>query len=632
MLDSLRKGAGTWFVKAFLFLLVASFAVWGVGDIFRGRTDTALITVGDVKIEPQEFTDAFNREMRRMSQAIGQSLDREQARAFGLVDRTLQQVVTQTLYDTEAADLDLIASREMILQQIRENPAFQNEFKQFDRFRFEQLLRENGFSEASFIAANQRDLTRAQLFEAVAGGAQPPKALVEFFYKRQNEKRVAELLTVPNASFENVGEPDQAAVEKFHAEHATRFTAPEYRAISFVTLSPDDLLEEVRVSDAEIAEEYQARLPELSVAETRQVEQILFDAEEPAKQAAERIKAGEDFYKVAQEAAGQNEAAVRLGEQRREDLLPEAADAVFALPKGEVSAPVKTAFGWHLFRVTAITPGHKPTLEEAKAKLAEELKRRRAAETMFDMANRVDDALGGGASLEEIAQQFKLRFVKLDAVDAEGKNAQGQPIESLPQSPELLREAFTAEKGADDLQLREFQQGGYFIVRVDDVTAPALRPLEQVRAEAVEAWKAERRSEAAEKRANELVEKARQGDLKAIAAEAGFAYVRTDPATRQEAAGLPTLSIEAAQALFKLQPGEAATAPTREGDGQVVLKLVEVTPADPAADAAGMERLRSQLRASIADDLLAGFRDALEQDVAITVDQAALNAMFDSGR
>ena len=108
--------------------------------------------------------------------------------------------------------------------------------------------------------------------------------------------------------------------------------------------------------------------------------------------------------------------------------------------------------------------------------------------------------------------------------------------------------------------------------------------------------------------------------------------MRTDPATRQEAAGLPTLSIEAAQALFKLQPGEAATAPTREGDGQVVVKLVEATPADPAADAAGMERLRSQLRASIADDLLAGFRDALEQDVAITVDQAALNAMFDSGR
>jgi peptidyl-prolyl cis-trans isomerase D len=197
MLDSMRKGAGTWFVRGFLFLLVASFAVWGVGDIFRGRTDTTLIRVGDVKIQPQEFNDAFNREMRRMSQAMGQPLDREQARAFGLVDRTLQQVVTQTLYDQESADLDLIASREMILKQIRGNPAFQNEFRQFDRFRFEQLLRENGFTEGSFIAANQRDLTRGQLFEAVAGGAHPPKALVEFFYKRQNEKRIAELATVP---------------------------------------------------------------------------------------------------------------------------------------------------------------------------------------------------------------------------------------------------------------------------------------------------------------------------------------------------------------------------------------------------------------------------------------------------
>jgi peptidyl-prolyl cis-trans isomerase D len=631
MLDSLRKGAGTWFVKGFLFLLVASFAVWGVGDIFRGRTDTTLIRVGDVKIQPQEFTDAFNREMRRMSQAMGQPLDREQARAFGLVDRTLQQMVTQTLYDIEAADMGLIASREMILKQIRDNPAFHNELKQFDRFRFEQLLRENGFTEASFIAANQRDLTRAQLFEAVVGGAHPPKALVEFFYKRQNEKRVAELLTVPNASIKDVGEPDQAAIEKFHADHATRFTAPEYRSISFVTLHADDLRDEMQVSDADLAAEYQDRLPELSVPETRQVEQILFDSEEAAQKAVERIKAGEDFYKVAQDAAGRDEATVKLGEQSKEDLLPEAADIVFALPKGEPSAPVKTAFGWHVFRVTAIKPGHKPTLEEVKAKLADELKRRRATEAMFDMANRIDDALGGGATLEEVAKQFNLRFVKLDAVDADGKNARGEPIETLPKSPELLQAAFAADK-SDNLQLKEFEQGGYFLVRVDGVTPPALRPLEQVRDQVVAAWQAERRAEAAEKRAQALAEKARQSDLKAVAAEASLNYLRTEPATRQEAANLPQLSFEAAQQVFKLRPGETAVAPSREGDGQLVLKLVEVIPADPAGDEAGMTRLRNQLRASIADDLLAGFRDALQRTVEIRVDQHALSAMFDQGR
>ena len=631
MLDSLRKGAGTWLVKGFLLLLVASFAVWGIGDIFRGRTDTALVSVGDVKIQPQEFTDAYNREMRRMSQAIGQPLDREQARAFGLVERTLQQVVTQTLYDTEAAELGLIASQEMILEQIRENPAFQNEFNQFDRFRFEQLLRENGFSEASFIAANQRDLTRGQLFEAVAGGAQPPRPLVEFFYKRQNEKRVVELATVPNAAFTDVGEPDQAALETHHAEHAASFTAPEYRALSFVTLRSDDLLDEVRVSDDEVADSYQDRLAELTVPETRQVEQILFDTEDAARKAAERLEAGEDFYEVAQDAAGQDKAAVRLGEQRRADLLPEAADIVFALPEGEASAPVQTPFGWHVFRVTAITPGHVPTLEEAEAKLTEELKQRHAAEAMFDMANRLDDALGGGASLEEVAKQFKLRFVQLGAVDPEGENALGEPIEALPDSAEFLRVAFSMEKG-EDLLLREFEEGGYYILRVDDVTSPAVRPLEQVRDQVVEAWKAERRGERAEKRAQALAEEARQSDLSAIAAEAGLAFVRTEPATRQQAASLPALSLDAAQAMFELKPGETATAPTRDGDGQLVLKLVEVTPADPAADPDGMAQLRRQLRASIADDLLAGFRDALERDVEIRVDESALNAMFDTGR
>jgi len=631
MLDSLRKGVGTWFVKAFLFLLVASFAVWGIGDVFRGRTDSAVVTVGDVKIEPQQFTDAFNREVRRMSQAMGQPLDREQAKAFGVVDRTLQQVVTQALYDSEARDLGLAASQETILRQIRENPAFRNELGQFDRFRFEQLLRENGFSEASFVAANQRDLTRAQLFEAVVGGAQPPKALVEFFYRRQQERRVVEVVAVPAVAFADVGEPDEAAVATFHKERATRFTAPEYRALTFVTLRAEDLLEEVHASEADVAAEYEDRLPELSTPEVREVEQILLDSEEPAGEAARRIKAGEDFYKVAQEAAGLNEAATRLGEQRREDLLPEAADAVFALALGEASRPVKTAFGWHVFRVTKISPGRKPTLEEAKPKLVEELKRRRAAEAMFDMANRIDDALAGGSSLEDVSQQFKLRYVKLGAVDPEGKNARGEAIDSLPSSEAFLRAVFSTEKGVEP-QLREFEDGGYFILRVDEVTPPALRPLDQARQEVVEAWKAERRLAAAGERAAALAEATRQADLAQLAKEADFAFVRTEPLTRQEATGYPALSFEAAQALFGLNPGETATTANREGDGRLTLKLVEIRAADPAADAAGVARLRDQIRASMADDLLTGFRGALEREIEVRINEQAIAAMFESGR
>src|SRR5687768_16803235 len=97
MLQALRSTVGSWVVKILFVLLILSFAVWGIGDIFRGNTSTTVAEVGDVKISTSELDNAFRQEVNRLRQMMGGQIDAEQARALGLVEQSLQQLVQSTL-------------------------------------------------------------------------------------------------------------------------------------------------------------------------------------------------------------------------------------------------------------------------------------------------------------------------------------------------------------------------------------------------------------------------------------------------------------------------------------------------------------------------------------------------------
>ena len=147
MLNTLRESTGSWIVKIFLGLLVLSFAVWGIGDLFRLKPDAAVVTVADTKISGREFLNDFNRQVRRMQQSLGPTFDTQQARQLGMVDQVIQQAVTRALYDQEVAELELTISDADIVAWIQQSSAFKNSFGRFDKLRFEQVIAQNGFNE-----------------------------------------------------------------------------------------------------------------------------------------------------------------------------------------------------------------------------------------------------------------------------------------------------------------------------------------------------------------------------------------------------------------------------------------------------------------------------------------------------
>ena len=627
MLEAIRKGTKSWLFKGLLSILVLSFAVWGIGDIFRGSGTGAVATVGDAEITSQQFDNTYRREYQRLEDQLGSRLDPEQARDFGLVESTLDLLIGRAAINGAMRAMGLTAAEDVVAQDIRSNPAFHNDEGAFDRAIFRRVLSTNGFSEEAYLASLRRDVARDQLLGAITSGAQPPQTLVERLYAFREERRIAEFLIIPNDSVGDVGSPDDPTLEVYHGENAAQFTAPEYRALTYVTLTADDLVAELRVSEEELAEEYDIRLDEFITPERRSVEQLLYDAEDVAREAYRQIEAGGDFQNVGAATNSLTATNPSLGEITRDSLPADVADQVFALAAGTISAPLKGPFGWHLFRVTHVEPEIIGSLDDVREELTLDIARARAGDALFEIANQIEDEFAAGADLEEAAGRLNLRPERIAAVDADGNDPSGQPA-TLPDIAELLGVAFTVGPG-DEPVLHESADGGYFLVQVDRITASAVRPFADIREDVRTAWLAEKRGEAARTAAEALVAKLDNGeDFASLARARGASLQTTEPLARVDFAANRDIPPRLLFNLFKLKVGQAVSAPRLDRSGHVVARVTEIRSAEPTTAGDETERLRDALTAAIVSDLTTQYRTSLQIEAGVRINRQVINSLF----
>jgi peptidyl-prolyl cis-trans isomerase D len=629
MLNALRRNASSWVVKVLLLLLVVSFAIWGIGDIFYGGGQNPTVaTVGDAEIPANELADAFNRAVANLQRQLGPEFDRERAIQLGVMQQTLQDLVRQRLVSLEAQEMGLVVPDDALRTLVTEDPIFQTG-GQFDRNRFDQLLRASGLSEGAYLASLRQQVVRQALTGSIAAPVEAPAQLVEAIYRHRSEKRRGHYVAVPIASITDVPEPTAEQLAQFHEAHQAQFTAPEYRSLTFVTLKAEDLLDEIEVSNEEVEAAYQSRIEEFRTPERRTVEQLLAAEAAPIQQAAERIATGATLEQAASEIEGIS--VEQLGAVGRGDLPADFEEAIFGLAEGEVSQPVESAFGWHLFRVSKIEPEHTVPIAEAREQLARELALQHAHDRLPDFAAQLDDELAAGTELTEAARALGLDTVSVPAVDATGKDPEGKPVETLPPWPEFMQVALETGAGETSL-LEDTDAGGYFVVQVDEVTAPRLKPVEEVRGQLVEAWQTQRRRELAREQAEEI--RARLADgaaLPELLAGTGFESKPIEPVQRDAAGSDQGINRAAVQALFATAPGKTAEEIVQLNDGFAVVATDEVIPADPAANPEGLEQLARELEGDMRSDLVAQFEAELRREYPIEIDGAAINRVIGEG-
>jgi len=621
MFHILRRAAQTWVAKLLMLLLVASFGIWGISrELIGGGSSTTVVTVGDQKVDVNEFRLAYQRQVASLSQQFGMRLTPEQAKAFGVEQQTIAQLVAGASLDQLAADMNLGLSEDRLAQLIGDDPAFKDVSGKFDRSLFTSRLRNAGIPEADYINERSKVAVRSQIVDAVFNGFKAPAALVDALKLYRQESRDIDYLLLTNANIEPIKAPADDVLSKWFDGVKARYRAPEYRKVAYLKLESADIADVATVTDDQIREDFDKRKETFRTPETRTVEQLTFANKDLAAAAQTALKSGTTFDQLVTD-QGKTATDVLLGDFTK-DKVPDqsVAEAAFAVTKNGGTTPVVDgAFGPVILRITNIKPETVKTLDEVKEDIRKQLALVNASQEVINVHDHIEDMRSAGQSLEDIAKELKLKAVVVDAIDATGADKDGNEVKDIPSKQQLLGEAFKTEPGTQPVALA-LGNDGYVWFDVREVTPERERPLAEIRDKAVADWTAEQQKLELAKKADELKQEAQKGkSLADIAAPLGIAVESKSGVSRTTDDAV--LGRGGVSAAFSGPADTVANAVGADATTQILLKVTNVN-TDPTTDALNNQDAQIAAVANAAgDDILDQMVTLLQTQYSASINQ-----------
>ncbi|ESZ44568.1 peptidylprolyl isomerase [Mesorhizobium sp. RSR565B] len=626
MLGILRSAAGTWVAKALLSLLVLSFLAWGVttrmtGGFLAGHH--AVITAGSTTVSITEYRLAYDRQIAMLQQQIGQRISRDQAKAYGIDNQVLAQLVSGAVLDEQARKLGLGFSKDRLAELTRQEPAFQGPNGQFDRRLFESRLRELGMRPEDYLKNRAQVAVRQQIVEAVSDGLKAPDTFFKAVALYRGEDRTIDYLILPKALVEPIEAPSDSVLQAYFEANKKTYAAPEYRKFSYVRLEPEDIMDVSAVTDQQVSDDYNKNKGRYTTPEMRTIEQLVFPSADAAKAASDSLKTGATFDKIVT-AQGKTPADTLLGTLSKDKITDKAvADAAFALAVNEVSPVVQGAFGPVLLRVTEIKPETVKPLAEVSDQIRKDLALGEASRILLDVHDNYEDTRAAGSTLAEAAAKLKLKDVTVEAIDRTGLKPDGTIIKDLPASPDLIKAVFEAEPNTENQALTT-PNNGFVFYELTSITPARDRTLDEVRQRVVADWTTEETTKRLTAKADELDKRLQAGTtLDVIAGELKLEK-QTKRGVKREADDVD-FGKEGAAAMFGVGEGGTGLIPSPIGDGQILFKVAEVF--EPAgADASSVpDDAQKSFTQGMSDDLLDQLVAQLQTQYAVSVDQAAVS-------
>ncbi len=633
-LTSIRRGLNSIVAMAILGLLIASFALWGIPDVFTGGGRTTVASIGSDEISAQDFLRAYDRRIRQIETRLGQPIDRSQAAALGLPQQVLQQMISERTLDLYAHRLGLRASRRQMIETLHSLEAFKGFDGQFDRTTYELQLRNAGYTPPQFEADLRREIARLQLIDALADWRSAPKVISAPLFRYRHEQRRATIVSVPLPPADSVAPPDDEEIARTYDLEKENYKTPEYRHALVAEIAAATVADPDAIDEEELKQAYEERRDEYVSPELRNVDLVTFGRNEKqkAEEFARRLRAGEDFGKLLREMTKFSADEVALGDVSRDDIATDysakVADSVFAAAKGDVTDPLPSVFGWHVFRIKDVTPPRERRFEQVKNELRAKLARERAEEKVYEMSVEAEEAIARGADLREVAGRLGLELHEAPAVSRDGMlKGDGLADETVRRH---LATIFTLAP-EDPVEFVSMDDGGFALVDVLEVIPPEVRPLEEVKNAIRDNLIAERRLEASGEKADAIMKRMREEGLSSEEAAklAGGSTIDTDWVARIEVGRGNRIAPGVGRLMFELKKGEMAEERAADGNGYLIVRLDDVRPGDPDAPARAqaLADLERRLAEERVNDMLVMLEKSLRDEYGVEINSTLLRSL-----
>ena len=574
MLQNIRDNSQGWIAKTIIGVIVALLALTGVDAIFQvtsNRQDAA--EVNGQAISQNDLAQAAEMQRRQLMQRLGKDFDASllddkmlrEAALKGLIERKLLlQGAEQAGFALSQAELDKV---------IVQIPAFQVEGK-FNADLFDQRIRQEGYTRLQFRQMLEEEMLIGQLRAGLGASSFVTEQEARAFANLERQTRDFASLTIKADSA--AIELSDSDVNAYYDEHASEFMSPEQVVLEYVELQKDSFFDQVEVSDDDLQPLYESEIANL--AEQRQAAHILLEvtdklsdneAKAQIEAIAQRLVKGEDFAVLAKELSNDPGSADKggdLGYAAPGVYDPAFEEALYALKQGEVSAPVRTQFGWHLIKLLGVQAPEVPSLASLKDKLVTDLKAQQVEQRFVEVSKELEDSAFEASDLAQPAQEQGLQVKTSAAFGREGGAG-------LTANRQVIQAAFSQEvleDGANSGAI-ELDPDTVVILRVKEHLKPALLPFEQVAASIRQQLTVQRASEAVKAKGEALLASLREGKTSVTQAQNGQTWQVVEAATRNQEAVDPLVLQQA----FRMPKPSAADKPNFVGvslaDGSYVL-------------------------------------------------------------
>ena len=465
MLRALRNQTQSIFFKIFLVLLICGFALWGVGDLTGGNTTKPVLITDSKEISIDKAINEINR--IRYSSASRPSFN--EIFENGTYKTVLNKLEQEILLNSEAEELNLNVPMSVVTQTISQENNFKDPLGKFSQIKFNQSLKNAGLSETKYLEMINTEANLKQISTPFSTNDYYSEKIIKKIMDWQNEIRNIEYDFFDLLTPKDIKRPSEETLTNFYEENKEKYQIPLTRNIQYLEISPNYFTQQVKISDSQINERYEIEKSNYKIDEKREILQVTTQDEEKVKKFFKAVGKN-NFKELALELFNLSENDINLGLVKKTDLPSTNADALFKANLNEIVGPLKTEFGYNVYKIIKIEPEgsieYSKIIEDIKSKIIKE----KSTEVLFEKLDIIEDLLAEGSNLSEIAVSDV--FDKKISLKIINKISQNGIIYSYDKEKSLIAKSNNFLKNIWDTNINEMsdifnsEEDNYVIIQV----------------------------------------------------------------------------------------------------------------------------------------------------------------------